>query len=318
MPRSGTKLLRDLLNNHVAIGIPAAETEFLPDWAARWPSFGDLAQAPPFHALYERTCQSAYFTYLQEEQGRRCPEAEWRAACRSWALADVFEALVRLDAGVAPGSGRIWGDKSPGYIAHLPLLRALYPGCRVIHILRDVRDYALSIRVAWGKDPLRAAQRWVDRVEAARAWGQGDPLYRELRYEDLLAEPEQRLAELCAFLGLPAQPGMSQLKRASENKGSAKGQSSLKRDNVARYSAEMEPDLRQAIESLAGPTLRTLGYPCPEAGPPRRLPLWRMVGGQLHDGLNLVRSDLDQRGLIGALRFRWSVFSESGAWDWSR
>ena len=33
-------------------------------------------------------------------------------------------------------------------------------------IVRDVRDYCLSIQKAGGKDMLRAAQRWVDRIDA--------------------------------------------------------------------------------------------------------------------------------------------------------
>jgi hypothetical protein len=158
MPRSGTKLLRDLLNNHPAIGIPAAETEFLPDWAQRWPEFGDLSDRATFQAFAERQAGSPYFVYLREEQGHQLNIDAWYAACLGFGTAAVFEALIRTDAASPRGGGRIWGDKSPGYVQHIALLNRLWPACRVIHIVRDVRDYALSIDQAWGKDRLRAAQ----------------------------------------------------------------------------------------------------------------------------------------------------------------
>ena len=52
MPRSGTKLLRALLNRHPNISIMTNETEFLPYLVSHWESFGDLSDfAPPQNSL---------------------------------------------------------------------------------------------------------------------------------------------------------------------------------------------------------------------------------------------------------------------------
>ena len=312
MPRSGTKLLRGLLNQHPLIGIPKAETEFLPDWARRWSSFGDLSRPDAFRRFFAAVRGSSYFVFLREEQGTEVDPAAWHATCRDFGLQGVFEALIRLDGGVGAGPG-VWGDKSPGYIARLPLLDTLFPQCRVIHIVRDCRDYALSIEKAWGKDPLRAAQRWNDRVRDARAFGQGlgPARYHELRYEDLLADPEAALRPVCGFLGLDFDPAMLTLQRPTENLGDTRGEARIVSANTEKWRA-MEPALREHIEALAGQTLAELGYPVSHAGPPERLGPLRMAAGQLFDGAQLLRGDVAERGLFAAVRFRARIFAESG------
>ncbi len=318
MPRSGTKLLRGLLNGHPDIGIPPAETEFLPDWARRWSDWGDLSRPETFRRFYAWATRSPYFTWLSEEHGRRVGAEEWYDEIarlgRGFDLPAVFEALVRLD-GAVPDGG-VWGDKSPGYIAHLPLLRELFPGARAVHIVRDVRDYCLSIRRAWGKNPLRAAQRWADRVGAAldarEDWGE-DLLV--VRYEDLIADPEPVLRRICALVERPFDPAMLELRRPTENIGDAAGARGIKSDNAGKYRSRMDPALRERVERIAGAVLARAGYPTDFPEGAERLPPRRMFAYQLADGLNLVRGDVASRGLVGALRFRWRTFRESGSWE---
>ena len=49
MPRSGTKLLRGLLNQHPQIGIPLSETEFLPWLVKCFPDYGDISGRDAYH-----------------------------------------------------------------------------------------------------------------------------------------------------------------------------------------------------------------------------------------------------------------------------
>ncbi len=319
MPRSGTKLLRGLLNRHPQVGIPAAETELLPDWARRWPSFGDLRRPAAFARFFQQVRDSAYFVYLREEQGQEVDPAVWHATCRGYDLPQVFEALLRLDGGIGPDGAGIWGDKSPGYIVHLPLLDRLWPHCRVMHIVRDCRDYCLSIEKAWGKDPLRAAQRWSDRVSLARSdgLGLGPARYLELRYEDLLDRPEAVLRAATDFLGLDFDPAVLSLKQPTENIGDTAGQARIVTENTEKWRT-MDPALREQVEALAGDALRAVGYPVAYRGRPERLSPSRMLAGQISDGINLVRSDAADRGWLGAARFRARLFRESGSRDSGR
>ena len=291
MPRSGTKLLCGLLERHPRLGVTGLETEFLPWLARRIGRFGDLRRRERFDAFHTEMLRHSYFRY-QAERGRLIDAARWHAACADFSAAGVFEALVRTDAGVPRGSGRIWGDKSPSYIDDLPLLKELYPAAKVLHIVRDVRDYCLSTHKAWGKDMLRAAQRWADDVRKARRDGAGlGADYLELRYEDLLAHTEVELRRVCAFLGIEFEPAMLTLAKPSENLGDARGAAWVVAGNSGKWHA-MAPETLARVEELAGPMLLECGYALTlPSRAPRRLSGLEMRLAQLRDALHLVRAD---------------------------
>ena len=314
MPRSGTKLLRGLLNEHSQIGIPLNETEFLPDWLRRWPDLGpQLVDRAEFQRFYDRVAGSVYFVHRLEEHGQRIDPDTWLAGCHGVLTPQsVFEALVRHDAGVPVDSGHIWGDKSPGYIAHLPALKAAFPRAKFIHIVRDVRDYCLSMQKAFGKSPVRAAQRWRDRVALARTQSAAFAEdYIEVRYEDLLADPAPTLTRLCGFVDRPFEPGMLTLSRATENLGDARGQRTIKADNTEKWRTAMPPKERALIERIAGDVLTSLGYPVEHTGT-CRVSRPHMLALQVYDGVQLTRIEARKRGWPGALRYRLRLFRETG------
>jgi hypothetical protein len=314
LPRSGTKLLRDLLNGHPQVGIPEAETELLPDWALRWPSFGDLESHRCWLAFVDRVRASAYFVYLEEERGVVLDPVAWRLMCPDMSLAGVFEGLCRLHGG-APADG-VWGDKSPGYLHHIRLLWTLYPQARVIHIVRDPRDQVQSAFKAWNKDRIRAAARWADGIAAAEtALALRPSQAHVLRYEDLVTDVEGSLREVCTFLGLEFEPEMCALSRPSENLGDTAGSTRVVASNVEKWRTSMPLELQRRIEALCADGLRTYGYSCRHNGPQTHLPRGERRLRQVRDGWNLVRFDLDARGVLGALRFRWRLFSEVGGWE---
>ena len=295
--RSGTKLVRDLLNRHPKVGIPLWETEFLPRMAARKGDLSDPAEFGRFSAWIRRFF---YFRYAREA-GRDLTASEWRAACRGFRVPDVFEALCRHDGG-APEDG-IWGDKSPNYRNHVPLLRQLYPQACVLHCIRDVRDVALSSQKAWGKDILRNAQRWVDEVAACRA--EGAKLgtdYRELRYEDLVADPARVMRQTAGWLGIDFVPAMCSPGRVTENLGDARGATEVVADNTGKWKDRMDPSTLRRVESVAGPLMVSLAYPLAlPPQPPRRIPAPEMLARQVRDGVSLIRFRVNEWGWKEAL-----------------
>ncbi|MFO1205155.1 MAG: sulfotransferase [Burkholderiales bacterium] len=310
MPRSGTKLLRDLLNGHSCIGIPCAETEFLPWLVSRVGHCGDLSERANFDRLYAEIVRKSFFTY-RANADRLISADRWFDACERTDPAGIFEALIRVDTNAPRGSGRIWGDKSPSYIDDLPLINRLYPEGRVLHMVRDVRDYCVSMQEAWGKDVRRAAQRWADEVLQARRDGQAlGARYAELRYEDLLREPEAALRRACAFIGVAFEPKMLELTRPSENIGRARGARHVVRGNHGKFAEHMPPKLIADVEALAGPAMQAFGYePMFPLGAPRRLSRRRMLLAQVRDGLKLVRHRQDGKSALSALMFHLRYFN---------
>lgn len=312
MPRSGTKLLRGLLNEHPLIGICSVETEFIPYWAKHWHAFGDLSEATIFQDFYKTSTRFPYFIYMRE-MGKLIESDVWFNLCNNFTLSGVFEALIRHDANVSCHSKKIWGDKSPSYINNLFLLKELFPQAKFIHIIRDVRDYCLSINNAWGKNMIRAAQRWVDCiVKAKRDAAHFPESYLEVRYEDLLKEPEIALHRLTNFMGIEFDIKLLNLSSPSENLGATKGKKKIIKENKNKYLRLMAPQTRRKIESISLEVLQSCGYNSDYSGKSQRVSSIQMSIFQGLDALNLIKFESKKRGIWKALKFQYRYFNVSG------
>jgi hypothetical protein len=303
MPRSGTKLLRDLLLGHPRVALTTIETQMLPYWMSQWTRYGDLEQESRFQLFYKEAIRLPYFMYLADH-GK--PIIEWRVwhdLCPSFDVAGVFEALVRHDTGALYGSGRIWGDKSPSYLTCTALLRGLYPRARFVHIIRDVRDASLSARSAWGKHVVRYAQQWADRIGQFRqdtAAFSADVL--EVRYEDLVDDTEATLISICELLGLEFKEEMLTLRRPVENLGRTKGRAEVVKQNTGMYKNGLNGATVARIEAVAREVLCQYGYPVQEGAPMRRVPKWEMGLHRAQDALQLLGRAVAREGVRGIKR----------------
>jgi hypothetical protein len=121
----------------------------------------------------------------------------------SFTPAEGFRAFYRLYASRF-GKTR-WGDKTPLYCKEIDLIRKVLPETRFIHIIRDGRDVALSLRQQWfspGWDIRTQAAFWQEAVIAGRRAGVGRPDYLEVRYEDLVLSTRPSLERICEFIEL--------------------------------------------------------------------------------------------------------------------
>jgi hypothetical protein len=95
MPRSGTKLLRGLLNRHPRIGVPAIETEFLPWLARHFEHFGDVRDPEYFDAFHRAMSRHSYFQW-RREHGQAVEARRWQAACVDFSVAGVHSGDATL------------------------------------------------------------------------------------------------------------------------------------------------------------------------------------------------------------------------------
>ena len=97
------------------------------------------------------------------------------------------------------GGFRRWVEKTPAHIRHLGAIFARRPHARVILMLRDGRDVAMSIAKRTG-DLSFGARRWVeDNLVGQRWWD--DPRVLVVKYEDVVAEFDAEMRRVFAFLG---------------------------------------------------------------------------------------------------------------------
>jgi hypothetical protein len=304
MPRSGTKLLRGLLARHPRIRALAAETDFLPfieEWVRQ---HGRPVSDDAFEAFANAMSGANYFNFRPPTRGPFRWQ-QWRVACNgNFDVAGLFEGFARYELDAQRGSGTIWADKSPAYIRQIPLILKHFPRARVLHIVRDVRDHCVSMRNAWGKDIRRAAWRWGREVLAAHRQCIATPeRCLEVRFEELLQDPDTQMRRICLFLDLPFFPGLTQLDQSVERRGYAAGRTEIVRDNFRKFETRLTPREIYNVESLAWQTMQALGYAPTRASQQTELSPVMQCLLKLKDGAHLVASGMSRRGVAAAVRF---------------
>ena len=277
-PRSGTTLLRFMLDAHPLLAIPP-ETGFLA-LADRFGSGGGSRRR-----FFETVTRYPPDAPAWNDFG--IPLEAFEAALdrvEPFSAADGYRALYRLYA-ARFGKPR-WGDKTPLHALHLPVIAACLPEARFVHLIRDGRDVALSLRQTWfspGTSMEAQAVHWVQFVSAARRDGPKTGRYLEIRYEDLVRNPRRALEAICAFVELPYADDMLEYHRGVRlrleehgDRARVDGTLVVSREERLRQQAmtmrppspartgvwriEMTPGERQQFESVGGELLEELGY----------------------------------------------------------
>lgn len=269
-PRSGTSLLSRMLGSHPAIAVPD-ETKIFEAFVRLLPLYGDLREPGRLRRLARDVVGWRWIRRLPDPPGLD----EVLAKVARPDLCGVFEALL-LTWTERQGKPR-WGEKSPNNLFYWPLLEAAFPTALVVHIVRDGRDVALSqIAAPFGpKTMAAAADRWVRHIDMIRAIGRriGPGRYVEIRYEDLLAEPEATITRVLELVGEPFDPVMLQFHRNARPVGTdplndVNILKPLQVGNTGKWAADVSPEQLAVFESIAGPTLDACGYArATEAGP---------------------------------------------------
>ena len=264
-----------MLDAHPQLTVPP-ETHFLPELIEAAQS----GKATPEELLATITSQREWGDFgLTEEQ-----------------LLERFRALDPLTAGGAlrafyeayaerVGKPR-WGEKTPIYVKSMRKIESALPEARFVHVIRDGRDVALSIRDRATKDhPIdRIADRWVRRITRAREQAKRLAHYKEIRYESLILDTEPTLREVIDFYDLPwddavldyhqhSAERLEEMKRELPDDGKrttlsvelrmkTHARTTEKPDprRVSRWRESMDRDDRELFESIAGPLLVELGY----------------------------------------------------------
>jgi hypothetical protein len=108
----------------------------------------------------------------------------------------------------------VWAEKSPTNIYCIQEFLSLYPSGRYIHVVRDGRDVIPSLMLR-GHTPEAAVRRWLHDTAAGYPHRKSDR-YLEIRYEDLVFQPEETLDMLFDFLNIN-EKAANVLRRAKNN-----------------------------------------------------------------------------------------------------
>ncbi len=267
--RSGTTLLRLLMDAHPDLAI-TPETHWLSDAIT---AIGSIKQLR--HVIIGNTywkdigiSDKELDAILEKHNGEK-PFDTLRAIYQHY--------------GKRFGKSRV-GDKTPihGLIMHK--IAHAFPEAHFIHIIRDGRDVAVSYRDMWfgpGKDAKTAAKFWLWRIREMRQQAQFLPHYMEVRYEQLVTEPETVLRTIGEFIQLPFHRNQLRAHEHADSRLAEFGNiqhggaviSTERRkaifaetlnppndSRIGRWRTEMTKKEMADFESIAGNMLAELGY----------------------------------------------------------
>lgn len=273
--RSGSTLLWLMLNRHSQIYL-AKESYFIPNLRSRWQPKMNHAAIDEFVdrlQSFPKPPEQTVIDYLGWDVKEL--RAMLYGMCND-SYSDVIRAIYSYG---MRAEGKIWwGDKTPRYVMNLDLLNDLFPGVRLIHLVRDGRDVALSYaRCAWGPSSVReTALYWMTRVGVAYRFRKKHPDMPvcEVRYEDLVRDPRTVLRTICEFIGVHYEAGMLEYHSTAESHFSQDEKlvnhqlvkQPPRTDRIERWREEMSRADYMQFDAIAGKLLHHYGYPVETPG----------------------------------------------------
>jgi hypothetical protein len=255
--RSGTSILSTLLRKHLRVAF-GTESQFFIRYHKQLARYGDLTREANRRLLVEDLSRERFFQRSKKYGVVLDVDRAVREAAPQ-TYAGVLAAIMRQNAECQQMER--WGDKTPEYTAHLPLLRELFPTAQFIHIVRDGRDVALSgYQMHFGaKNAYAAARQWRSVVREAQAFAatMPDTAFLELRYEDLLTDTAGVFARITAFLDIDDPDGQV---KASVGRAAAVD---LRAGNFGKWKTDLSAREQQMFLAIAAPELAHYGYEAP-------------------------------------------------------
>lgn len=263
-PRSGTTVLYHMLLSAGDFAVYRAESNVFNLLA---PRFGGMHSASDRKKLLDLWLRSNLFRV----SGLDADFIRDRIMVDCHSAGDFLRIVMQEIAG---NQGvRRWADCTPEHLLHMHEIKRQIPDALFIHIIRDGRDVALSYAQQGWSHPLpwEANERlgvaglyWDWLVHKGRQQGKllgAD--YREVRFEELIANPQETLLKLGLFIDHDL--NYERIQRAgigsvSEPNSSFSTDHDKSFNPVGRWKKKMSAQQIVAFEDLIGDSLLELGY----------------------------------------------------------
>jgi len=251
--RSGTSFLYRVLSEILDIGFGRDNTLFLRLFRSI-NQYGDLKQDKNLRKLLNDISQSTVFK--KRFSGLQINDIDFINSIEIREYPDIIRSIYALWA--LKHGKTSWGGKTPDYTGQIEPLTQLFPDVKIIHIVRDGRDVALSLfALPWGpEDAYVAANYWKKRVALGTS---GKTVVKErffeLKYEDFLENPETLFTQLLEFLDVEDSLREKKILEFRE-----KIVSKIKANNTFKWKTKMSKSDIRIFELTARKQLENYGY----------------------------------------------------------
>jgi hypothetical protein len=197
--------------------------------------------------FFARTRQNFGFVFDPERALRAAGPRTYAGALRA-----IFEQF-------AASQGHVrWGDKTPDYCHHLPVIHALFPDAQFLHVVRDGRDVAHSLfATGFGpKNSYEAAIAWRQTLGEIRRFRDTLPAgaFAEIRYEALVRDPVGTLDGVARFLGIANHDSLMESLAPRLHL-------QVRSTSLLQWKQRLSWREIECFEAFAGDELTALGYP---------------------------------------------------------
>ncbi len=288
--RSGTAMMRSVLNNHPDVLI-SGESHYFDDLRVRMAdhvtSKLDDEQRQECEDYFLALDHRPYGHGGDPEKSDTNREDLRRIADERGQGADAyFEAFCIVRAN-REGKG-IWGDKTPRHIFRIPEILERYPNAKVVCMVRDARAVVASYR-DWRNqggfdlehDPTHAEALAVEEERAKKSYNLllmsliwrstvnaavsarqrfgADRVYLQ-QYEQMVTDPEAAAREVAAWLGLEFTPSMLEVPMHNSSFSQFEEKSGVSTEPMKRWRKKLSRREIAVIQSCCGRVMREAGY----------------------------------------------------------
>lgn len=298
--RSGTTLVRDMLDSHPALAVLPAEGTYFTNLKPRlirqpqglWlQSFGcewlrrlsNPIHQEPYWLLGPSSEEQSPYVEFARALMAWWPLAEERigSLASSWPLVAVALAYAHCTGGFRANSSlRRWVEKTPTNERFLERLRSEFPDAKLIHLVRH--PFAVYASHKYEKQLVRRKFRSANRVlrDLGRSYrialeqscSDGSDHYLLIRYEDLLQSTHAAVDQLAAFLSIEPLPILMQptacgLPAPSNSSFTADALPGRLNAAHQRWTTTLTRSDRERLTAVVGESAASLGYDLPPVSP---------------------------------------------------
>ena len=298
-PRSGTTMLRYLLDAHPNVVIPG-ECNFILS-LSRYYGQNVRLDSASLKQFPEILSYSKHYSIFNIDEDKL--KAEIEKLPQNPTLEALFQTVHFSCKTIHPKNEiLIRGDKNPAYSSELfHQIFNLYPNSKYVHLIRDYRDHITSYMKAKMalSSPVFLAISWKKSIKRIKKYKEKYPShFYTVTYENFVLDPEKYLKQICNFIGVPYQQKMLDFYENKEayisNQPNINFDSQHKSlfkpvnsERVGKWQNYLKEHELIAIEKIAGKTGEIFGY----SYTPKKLSpqaIYLIIKGYIHYSLFII------------------------------
>lgn len=210
--RCGTTMLARMLNAHSKLCVPP-EMQIIFEHSNNGERLNEVFSsgknlewhANDFIEMFQKTCPYKFQVFFDYEHFFHQ---------LNYPIKDLRTLLNNLFQKIAIAKGKeFFIEQTPWYGQRIDLLKKNFPNAKFIHMVRDGRDVALSFSKTpwWFESPLDNLEQWQKEITKIRQDAKihlSNNQYLEVKYEEIVTEPENYLSRIIEFLGFQYESNM--------------------------------------------------------------------------------------------------------------